>query len=615
MFSEKNLPKLIIITPIITIVAFAALMIYFAITSQYDNFAEEIKQVEKEYLLRQKELLKNENNNVHDYIQFQRELFIKRRQEQLRQHVVSLENQGREAFKKSSSINGRFVFWLDASHQSMRGFFVSLLPKEQTLFKEALVVALGEKMTGFGEINITSLPLPRAQIDFYVKKDPNDGSLYGAISFRYDEEQLLKQEVIEWMERVRYGTHGYIWVHDTSHHLVAHPFRKESIGQDDTNNTDATGTLIFQQYVQVAQAHKEGDFVEYYWARPDFGEPAKKIGFLKLDPLWQWVIGTGLYVDDIEATIARKKKQLEVKIDRYVQIIIFTAFLLTTFFGVISFLLSKTTAEVFMDYRGKVSKKEHSLKELNRTLASRIQAAILEAKKKDQALLHQSRLAQMGEMISMIAHQWRQPLSEISGIFMEMKTAAKFGKVDREYIDRESDDGDRLIHYMSKTIDDFRDFFKPAKTKENFLVEKACEEAIILSDATLKSNHIDLTLHVEESVAISGYPSEYAQVVLNLILNAKDVLVERGVPHPAILMCVDVRDGMSVVVVKDNAGGVDETIKERVFEPYFSTKKGTGTGLGLYMSKMIIEENMGGELSVHNDEEGAVFTIKVAYER
>lgn len=217
----------------------------------------------------------------------------------------------------------------------------------------------------------------------------------------------------------------------------------------------------------------------------------------------------------------------------------------------------------------------------------------------------------MGEMISMIAHQWRQPLCEISGIFMEMETAAKFDKADKKFIERESKDGTRIISYMSKTIDDFRDFFKPAKTKEDFSLYRACEEAITLASASLKSKDISLDLKVQRDVYVSGYPSEFAQVILNLILNAKDILIERNIKNPTIVISIKEDDGKALVYVSDNAGGIDKDILERVFEPYFSTKKSSGTGLGLYMSKMIIEENMGGEIYAQNTEIGVVFCIKI----
>jgi len=511
------------------VLLFALFIIYFFVNTQYSNFKEESSELETEYLLRQKNILKNENRRIIEYINFHREVEKKR-----------IHNKFRE-FQKSG---------------------------------------------------------------FNVTED---------IVEEYEKESIkkLKSQIIEWIEQIRYEQNGYVWVHDTSHHLIAHPFRQKSIGADDTNNTDSTGVKIFQKFVKVATTHKDGGFVEYYWAKPEFGAPRKKIGFLYLDKEWGWVVGTGLYADDIESSLQKKKLVLEQKIDKYVRIILLTALSLMILLGGVSFIISQNIVSVFTSYSQKVSKKEQALKEFNKMLSIRVKEALREAKQKDQALLHQSRLAQMGEMISMIAHQWRQPLSAISGIFMEMETAAKFGKADKNFIQKESQKGDKIISYMSKTIDDFRDFFKPAKTKELFSLKRACEEAMSLADASVKSRNIALNLYADEDKQVVGYASEFAQVILNLILNAKDVLIERSIENPEISIKIYNENEKSIVSVSDNAGGVDKSIIDKVFEPYFSTKKKAGTGLGLYMSKMIIEEKIGGKLYVKNSKKGAMFCIKI----
>ena len=529
MFTEKNLPRLIVATPIVLVSLFAMLIIYFFINTQYANFEKESRALEVEYLQRQKRILINENQRVLDYIKYHRNLEEKR-----------IHNHFKNLIKSGKNVN-------------------------------------------------------EDEVEEYEKKS-------------YEK---LKKEIIKWVESVRYGKNGYVWIHDTSHRLIAHPFRPYDIGKDDTNNTDSVGEKIFQKFVDTATKNPDGGFVEYYWAKPELGAPRKKIGFLKLDREWGWVVGTGLYVDDIESSIYKKKLQLERKIDKYVQIILLTAFSLMIVLGIVSYFISKKIVEVFTRYKDDVSRKEQALKEFNKTLSLKVKEAISEVKKKDRALLHQSRLAQMGEMLSMIAHQWRQPLCEISGIFMEMETASKFGKADLEFIEKNAKDGYKLISYMSKTIDDFRDFFKPAKKKEEFLLKDACKEAITIASASLKSKEIDLRLHVEDDVKIFGYSSEFAQVVLNLILNARDVLVEREVKNPWIKIKIKKERDFVTVSVSDNGGGVEEEIVTRIFEPYFSTKKTTGTGLGLYMSKMIVEENMSGKLIVKNSEFGAVFEVRL----
>ena len=172
---------------------------------------------------------------------------------------------------------------------------------------------------------------------------------------------------------------------------------------------------------------------------------------------------------------------------------------------------------------------------------------------------------------------------------------------------------DKMIEFMSNTIDDFRNFYKPDKKKEDFLVSTACEKAINIIDATLENLGINLILNIKDDKKIFGYPTEFSQVILNIISNAKDILIEKEIKNPKIQIDINAKGVLSIITIKDNAGGIKQENLELIFDPYYSTKDSSkGTGLGLYISKLIIERNMGGELSVYNDDEGAVFKIIVA---
>lgn len=234
---------------------------------------------------------------------------------------------------------------------------------------------------------------------------------------------------------------------------------------------------------------------------------------------------------------------------------------------------------------------------------------------REAAMLHQARLAQMGEMMSLIAHQWRQPLSEISGMFMELEAASRFNKLDRALMAKTSARATKLLDHMSQTIDDFRHFFKPSKAKERFEVEEVCQEALVLAKASLRASGVKISLHVHQPCAVVNYRREWAQVLLNLLLNAKDALVERAIKEPHIALHVKHHGNRVHVRVEDNAGGLEKSVQARLFEPYVSTKAEHGTGLGLYMSKIIVEQSMGGKLWYEHGEEGAVFVMEVARER
>ncbi len=165
---------------------------------------------------------------------------------------------------------------------------------------------------------------------------------------------------------------------------------------------------------------------------------------------------------------------------------------------------------------------------------------------------------------------------------------------------------------MSQTISDFQNFFKPQGEKEEFSVEKACKEAYFIIESSLKYHGIELSFDVKEDGKVYGYKNEYSQVILNVLSNAKDILIERGIKQPAINIEIKSGDNYEIVKIEDNAGGIKDSIIDKIFDPYFTTRHKTlGTGIGLYMSKNIIERNMSGHINVRNINNGALFTIKV----
>ena len=285
----------------------------------------------------------------------------------------------------------------------------------------------------------------------------------------------------------------------------------------------------------------------------------------------------------------------------------------TLFLAFFSYIMILITKDVVKKYKNEVEQREEELHSLNENLSMKVQSGIDEGKQKDKKILEQAKLARIGSMISMIAHQWRQPLTELSGILMELETATRFKKVNEKHILGAIERSDKMIQFMSNTIDDFRNFYRPDKVKEEFLVSNSCKNAINIIGATLKNFNIKLNINVENDKKIYGYPTEFSQVILNILSNAADILVEKSIKNPQIDLNIDTKGILSIITIKDNAGGIAQKNQELIFDPYFSTKDSSkGTGLGLYISKLIVERNMGGELSVYNDDKGAVFKIVVA---
>ncbi len=274
------------------------------------------------------------------------------------------------------------------------------------------------------------------------------------------------------------------------------------------------------------------------------------------------------------------------------------------------------------------------LEDLTRNLEARIEEEVGRRRKHEQILLQQGKLAAMGEMLGAVAHQWRQPLNTLGLCIQNIKDSYRHGVLSQGYLDTTVHESMTQINYMSRTIDDFRNFFKPDKDKAPFDTMLAVGEVLTLFSAQLEANDISFALtclthrrtfdKVADIVVCPakiavGYKNEFEHVILNLVNNAKDAIIERREQgrfaegeSGHIVFEFQNSSGMIVITVRDNGGGIPVEVIDRIFEPYFTTKDpAKGTGIGLYLSKVIIEDHMHGKLSVRHVEDGASFVIVV----
>ncbi|MEO5356431.1 MAG: ATP-binding protein [Nitrospirae bacterium YQR-1] len=275
-------------------------------------------------------------------------------------------------------------------------------------------------------------------------------------------------------------------------------------------------------------------------------------------------------------------------------------------------------------------KVEDELISLNKHLERRVDEEVEKLRQKEMLLIQQSKMALMGEMIAAISHQWRQPLTIISFLIQDMEDAYRHGELDSKYVDTTVSGTMRQIGFMSKTIDDFRDFFKPAKEKETFDMIEIAGEVFSLFSSQLKNVTYRITCHAHNktftnfsevvpcgATVITTYKSLLAHVILNIIKNSNDAIMERenrGLPaaaqqHGMIMVDCYRNDNILKMEISDNAGGIPDNIMETIFDPYFTTKS-SGTGIGLYLSKIIMEDNLNGRISVRNTATGAKFTLE-----
>lgn len=236
-----------------------------------------------------------------------------------------------------------------------------------------------------------------------------------------------------------------------------------------------------------------------------------------------------------------------------------------------------------------------------------------ELEEQQSMLVEQSKSAAMGEMISMIAHQWRQPLQAVSILIQKLPlNKALEGEISDELLNQVVIDIGSQLDYMSKTIDDFRDFFLPDKAEEKIAIIEVVNKSLDFLSFMTKNDSIEVSVDSKTDIEIKVHVNELVQVLINLIKNARDVLIERDIEERKIFIKYYEENDCLVIEIEDNAGGVPEEIISKIFDPYFSTKSNkNGTGLGLYMCKTIIEKHSLGLMEVRNSEKGAVFKISL----
>jgi signal transduction histidine kinase len=261
----------------------------------------------------------------------------------------------------------------------------------------------------------------------------------------------------------------------------------------------------------------------------------------------------------------------------------------------------------------KLKESNKELRRLKNNLERQVANTVKMMLDKDSMLISQSHQVLTGEMVSGIANQWKQPLNSLSMIIQTIKDAYDYDELTPQKMEEKTGLSLELIAYLARTIDDFREYFQPGRQMQIFDLNLLVEKAVSFIEFSFATDMVRLEFEFEDTCTATGYPNEYSQAFLNIINNAREVIVERNVPDADRIVKVRVfeENGKSVLTVEDRAGGISSGELNKIFEPYFTTKQSKGTGVGLYLSKTIIEKNMGGSLTAANSGCGAIFRIEL----
>ncbi|WP_025209673.1 ABC transporter substrate-binding protein [Hippea sp. KM1] len=256
-----------------------------------------------------------------------------------------------------------------------------------------------------------------------------------------------------------------------------------------------------------------------------------------------------------------------------------------------------------------IKRLQQQLNNLNRQLSKRVKEETEKNIKKDRMIMQQSKAAALGEMMGMIAHQWRQPINAISATVNNLLIQIQMDRLDSKTLTNKLSNILQYIQHLNATIEDFRNFYKPQTVKEPTNIDELLETLLKIVKDHFVSKNITIKTDFNCSCMINLYGNELKHVILNILNNARDVLIERNIEKPTITITTRAEGNHAVIIITDNGGGIDENVIEHIFDAYFTTKGKKGTGLGLYMSKIIIEEHLNGRIEAYNTEDGAAFKI------
>lgn len=249
----------------------------------------------------------------------------------------------------------------------------------------------------------------------------------------------------------------------------------------------------------------------------------------------------------------------------------------------------------------------------NKKLEKEVNKQLQELREKDKLLIAQSKLAAVGETLAHIAHQWKQPLSQINSVVVNIEADFEDKKLDEKRLEEHLNEIEKLTFYMSDTIESFNNYLQPNEDKEVFSIKEAFDNAFSLVYKLLESKQIECKFEIVEDSLVEGVKKEFVQAILVILNNAKDVLTDNQIKNPKIKILIKNEDSKAILEISDNGGGILPEYFDKIFDPYFTTKPHSqGTGHGLCMAKMIVEKSMHGKLDVKNDRNGAKFSILIA---
>ena len=633
-FNEKALLNYIKYGAIIIVVISSFIITNIFIEQKKEYLEKELEEIEKSFIRSNKIVTENLVNNIHNFIKVEKEIEEKELKKKIKEQVTQaysvIEGIYNQSIKDPSYSKEKTIQLIKESVREMRfnnnlGYIFIYGLDGKNILNSQFPEVEGKNLWNFKDSKGTLLLQEMKKLFsknsevyyswFWKRPDRNDGKEYqklgffktfepynifiGSGDYIKDFEKKLQEKVLNKLNSLEFKKPQHIFIYDENGLCLVNP-KKELIGVNRYNSKNKYGKYVLKEILDFTLKNKEG-FVQYKGSviMNKENKTNDKISFLKLFDSWNWMIGSGFYLEELYEKIEEKKSSLEKSNEIIINKIVIFSFIITLIMAILSFYLSSLFSTIFITYKSKITK------EMKNSL------------EKENLLIQQSKMATMGEMIGNIAHQWKQPLSIIS----MSNGLIKINQEDNTFsTEKELDDAvrniDTSVKYLSTTIDDFRNFFSPDKQKKYFGLKETFDKACNLLNSQFKNYDIDIIKNID-NIELYGYQNELLQVLINILKNAKDEFIKNNNKDKKIIVINAFEEDNNIIIkIKDNAGGIPSEIIDKIFDAYFSTKDKSATGIGLYMSNQITQ-SMNGKLLVSNVEyiyenisyKGAEFTI------
>ncbi len=604
--NEKTILHLTKFGPPLLIISFSIIIFIVLHFNNKKIFNEAKLAIEQEYIEKNKERIKEVVERIHDQIILQQKKTEKALKENLKLRVYEAHKIALNIYKQNKNLKKEIIVKIikdalrNIRFNNGRGYFfiysfdykgilhpTSTNQEDEYVYNyknkelSQLVTFTINKVKKEGEaFFIWNYYKPNTITDKQYKKigfikhfKPYNW-IIGTGEYIDDFENDIKKETLKHINKLKFKNNGYIFVLDYKGNYLQH-IRKELIGHNIFEEKYTQTNNILPEALNLIKTKGEGYISYIHEYKPDTGLPSKKISYIKNIDKWGWLIGKGFYEEDFQKLIEKEKTILNKRLKNNLNNLFTITFILTIILLFISFYISKFFEKRFQIYKEDITKHEHLLSQ-------------------------QSKLASMGMMIGNIAHQWRQPLSLISTAATGLSLKKELGVLeDQELLDN-LNSINNSTQYLSKTIDDFRNFFLTNKDKKEFCLEDTIEKTLNLVQTQFINKNIKIIKKIKK-VQIYGIQTELIQVLINILNNARDELIKLENQERLIFIKTKVEDNFIIISIKDNAGGIENEILEYIFEPYFTTKhQSQGTGIGLYMSREIIIKHFDASIQLKN---------------